>query len=78
VLLYTHTHIPPSPNHMAPSPRTQRKKKSRTLRGRNSVRKQLTFSGKKTSPKRSRPSYKVHSNKAQNLLARLEAIVMEN
>ena len=53
-------------------PRTTSKKKNRSLRRRNSVRKQLNFSVKKKSPNRNRASYKVHSRKGQNILALLE------
>ena len=54
-----------------PSPRTVRKKRSRRLHGRNSVRKQLSYSDKKRrSP--TKASYRVTSRRGQELLALLE------
>lgn len=58
--------------HTSMPPRTTSKKKNRSLRRRNSVRKQLNFAGKKKSPNRNRASYKVHSRKGKNILALLE------
>ena len=57
------------------SPSTVKRKKTRPLRKRNSVRKRLSYSGKRKSPDKSKSSWKVHGRKAQNLLARLEAVL---
>lgn len=54
--------------------RTGKKPRKRNLYRRNSVRKQLTYSGKKRSPPK-KASYRVQSRKGQNLSARFEQIL---
>ena len=57
---------------MPASPRTARKKRTRKLHGRNSVRKQLSYSDKKRRRSPTKASYRVTSRRGQELLALLE------
>lgn len=61
---------------MPRSPSTAKRNKTRALRGRNSVRKRLSFSGRKRkSPDKTKGSWRSQTRKGQNLLARLEYLM---
>ena len=63
---------------MPSSPRTLPKtRRSRRLYKRNSVRKQLSYSGKKKKRSPPKASFRVSSRKGQNLLAKLEKLMQE-